>query len=107
MADLRGHGLELGPVPMASATTEQLATFAVLTGGTLTGLAAVLRVFFNRHQHRSLLIEKGGTSYHLQGMSATEMAELIDGVLERALDAQNEADELWDDLMGPGDEETD
>lgn len=97
--EMKTAGLDIGPVPMMSAEPVQLATFAVLTGGTLTGLAAVLRSYFSRHQHRAVLIDKDGTKIHLQGLSQHEMESVIERTLTAAMEAQHESDALWDRVM--------
>ena len=56
-----------GPVPENNAAAGELAKFAVLTGGTLTGVSLVLRTFFHRHQYRSVTLVHGNTRLELKG----------------------------------------
>ena len=99
------EGFEIGPVPTASSVQAQLAVFAVLAGGgSLGGMAAVLRAFFNRHQHRSLLVERDGTRHEMKGMSQRDMDALLDRHLKEAQQRQVESDNLWDEVMGSEEE---
>lgn len=99
--DIEAEGLRVGPVPMASAGPAELAAFAVATGGALTGLAAVLRAFLSRHQHKAVVFEQNGTRYEVRGMSPKDTAAMIDRVLGEALERQRGNDRLWDEVMPP------
>lgn len=98
--DFKRSDIEVGVVPMASAEMQDLATFAVLTAGSLTGASAVLRAFLWRHRHKSFLLAEDG-SVEIKGMSQSEMVALVDRVLSEALERQAQSDALWDEVMPP------
>jgi hypothetical protein len=102
VGDLRAGGVAWGPVPMASINPTAVATIAALTGGSLHGLAAVLKAYFSRHRDRALLLHRDG-SVQLSGMSEEEMTRHLNTILQAALEDQAGSDDLWDEVMGPRD----
>lgn len=97
---LQAEGMDVGLVPMNTALPwDQFAQIAVLTGGSLVGLARVLEAFFNRHQHRSVKFLHQGESVEVAGMSKEDMRETITSILRETQARQEKNDELWDKLV--------
>lgn len=102
-AALEENGVRVGPVPMASATMQELVYLAALTGGSLHGIAAVLRAVLHRHQHRAVVFGPDG-SVRVKGLSEAETERLVDKFLQDAQERQLRNDELWDEVMPPREE---
>lgn len=97
---LKAEGIFGGVAIQESADIPELAALFASFAGGLTGVAAVLRAFFGRHKNRSILVERGGTSYQLKGMSQKDMEALVDRLLETASSEQSEIEHLYRDIPG-------
>jgi hypothetical protein len=63
--------------------------------GGLGGLAKVLRVYFDRHKNKRVVVKSGDLEVDLSGMSPDEMEDALGGVLDEVAEQQRKADESW------------
>lgn len=98
---MKREGVYSGDVIMESAEVPELAMLVGSFAAGLSGLAAVLRAFFHRHQHRSLTFVQGETTVEVKGMSDADMEALIERALGAAAQIQLERQRLYEGLPGP------
>ncbi|MFC9627559.1 hypothetical protein ACFTXM_49070 [Streptomyces sp. NPDC056930] len=120
----KGHGTEL-PADLADlslkaglSTTYSTTNYAVgpgvdystLIGGSVTilgaaggigGIAAVLKVFFERHSGKKVTFGEDGQVLEIEGLSAAEIVRLLDTFKDREEEAPP-ADEQDHRVIGPG-----
>ena len=77
-----------------------LAIWAGSIAGGLSGLAAALRAYFHRNQHRAVTFSHGDVSVELKGCSEDEIKRLIDQALEEMHHKQLQRDREWRRISG-------
>lgn len=107
---LEEEGVYEGSVMEHSAGPDLLIYAGSIAGG-LTGLAAVLRVFFHRNQHKSVTFTRGDETIEMKGLSQPETQDIVDRLLAHARDEQLERNAEWERISGnaiepPEDQET-
>lgn len=96
---MEAEGVFAGGFLEHSAGPELIGYAASFAGG-LSGLAAVLKVFFDRNQHKSITFSRGGEPIEIKGHSKKESDAVIDRVLGDAHKAQLEQDEEGKRIAG-------
>ncbi|MCZ2847456.1 hypothetical protein [Modestobacter sp. VKM Ac-2978] len=93
-----------GEIIEHSAGTDLVVYAGSLAGG-LTGLAAVLRAFFQRNRDKSVTFSYGDTSLEIRGMGEAASRRLADQALAEMKQQQLERDAQWRRLIEGNDQE--